>query len=369
MKLRRPYILTSFFFATLFTGASCQDLQYYQTIEASDPNIRIIGRTQLNEKGEIEFDWPGVHILFNFTGIRCAVRMDDSGKNFYDVFIDEEEPVVHSVYSDTTLVLAEHLANGNHSVKIVKRTEGNLGMAILKALLIDAEGGMMPPPAPSGRKIEFIGNSITCGYGAESDTKTEDFRPETENAYKSYASVLARSFSADYHMISHSGQGVVRNYGYEDPVSPYTMPDRYKQTMDTRKDPLWEFSSWIPDMLVINLGTNDFSTLPHPNETVFNKKYTDLIRFVRAVYDSVPVFCLVGPMIDEPCYSYVKNMVEGNRNFLNDKNVYFIGIPTYLMSESDWGAWHPNYAGHIKMAEHIVPVISSVMGWDYGEIK
>ncbi len=115
---------------------------------------------------------------------------------------------------------------------------------------------------------------------------------------------------------------------------------------------MWDFTSWTPEIVVINLGTNDFSTEPHPLETIFNREYTRLIKFIRNQYGEIPIFCVVGPMTDEPCYSYVKKMVEANRTHLSDPNVYFIGIPRYLMiKDKDLGSgWHPNYEGQKKMA-------------------
>lgn len=330
-----------------------------------------MGRVWHNDQGNVEFDWPGVTIAANFTGCFCAIKMDDTGENYYNVFLDDAPVRIIRVGSDTTIVLGFELPEGRHSLKITKRTEGHLGKATFKGLLLDEEGALLPPPAKAQKKIEFIGNSITCGYGTESNDRTEDFKPETENNYFSYAPVTARAFGAGYHVVAHSGQGVVRNYGYEKPVSSYTMPDRYLQVFDELKEPLWDFCAWTPDLVVINLGTNDFSTKPHPEEAVFSRGYNQLIQTVRQHYGAVPVFCIVGPMTDEPCYSYVKKMVDYNRSQLGDQNVYFIGIPTYLMVPGeDLGAgYHPNYSGQIKMAEHVVPVIASVMGWEYGEIR
>jgi len=74
-------------------------------------------------------------------------------------------------------------------------------------------------------------------------------------------------------------------------------------------------------------------------------------------------------MTDEPCYSYVKEMVENFRSEKGKKNVYFVGIPTYLMNpEKDLGSdTHPNYSGARKMAAHVLPVVASVLGWEYSD--
>jgi lysophospholipase L1-like esterase len=367
----RSFLMLSGFLLIMMLPSSCQDSQTRKFIPANDPDINIMGRTLETEEGFFEFDWPGVTIRAKFAGPLCAARMSDTKKNYYNVFIDKSPAKVIEIHSDTTVLLAENLGSGTHTLMITKRTEGNQGKATFKGLELSATGKMVPGSFEKERKIEFIGNSITCGYGVESNNKNDPFKAETENNYQSFAPITARAFNADYHVIAHSGQGVVRNYGYKEPVSPYTMPDRYTQVFDMEKEPAWDFTTWKPDIVIINLGTNDFSTEPHPNMTVFNKKYNSLIRFIRQQYDTIPIFCLVGPMIDEPAFSYVKNMVEGNRNFLHDSQVYFIGIPKYLIIEDeDLGAsWHPNYSGQKKMANLIVPVISSVTGWDYGDIE
>jgi hypothetical protein len=100
---------------------------------------------------------------------------------------------------------------------------------------------------------------------------------------------------------------------------------------------------------------------------VFKAGYEKLIGEVRKQYGDLPIFCVVGPMTDEPCYSYVKEMVDEFRSVYQKKNVYFVGIPVYLMNpEKDLGSdSHPNYQGQRKMAAHVLPVIASVTGWDF----
>jgi len=338
-----------------------------KSIPANNENIRYVGRFDFSNPQEVSFDWSGVYIQFSFRGTECAVRMSDSGHNYYNLFIDDQAPKVFDVKSDTTIILATKLKKQIHKVQIYKRTEGNQGLGTFKGILLAENDEMLPWKDVPTRKIEFIGNSITCGYGTEGLVRTERWRPATENNYKSYAPIMARAFNADYHIVAHSGLGVVRNYGYKEKVSPSAMPDRFNRVYDQKEQPLWDFKQWKPDVVVINLGTNDFSTQPFPDKAVFKAGYEKLINEVKNQYGELPVFCVVGPMIDEPCYSYVKEMVEDFRTIYQKKNVYFVGIPNYLMvSDKDLGSdSHPNYTGQKKMAAHVLPVMSSVLGWDY----
>lgn len=336
-------------------------------VPANNPNIRYVGRFDFSNAQEVKFDWPGVYIQFCFRSTECSVKMSDTGHNYYNVFIDDQPAKTFEVKSDTMLVIDSRLGTQIHKVQIFKRTEGSQGTGTFKGILLSRDGELLPWKDIPSRKIEFIGNSITCGYGTEGKSKDERWTPATENNYKSYATVIARAFSADYHIIAHSGQGVVRNYGDKQKVSAIAMPQRFDRVYDQKEQPLWNFKLWKPDAVVINLGTNDFSTQPFPDEPVFKKGYENLINEIHKQYGDLPIFCIVGPMIDEPCYSYVKDLVEEFRSVYQKKNVYFIGIPTYLLNQGkDLGSdHHPNYSGQRKMATHVLPVISSVLGWEY----
>lgn len=337
-------------------------------IPASNEDFRYVGRFDFSNPQEVRYDWSGVYIQFSFRSAECAVRMNDTGRNYYNVFIDDQPSKIIDVKSDTTIVIASGLTNQIHKVRIYKRTEGNQGIGTFKGIVISEKGEILPWKEISTRKIEFIGNSITCGYGTEGLSKSERWKPSTENNYFSYAPIMARAFNADYHITAHSGEGAVRNYGYKEKVSPTgTMPRRFNRVFDEKEQPLWDFTKWKPDMVVINLGTNDFSTQPFPDKEVFIAGYKKLIDEVRKQYGDLPIFCVVGPMTDEPCYSYIKEMVEEFKTTNQKKNVYFVGIPTYLMNpEKDLGSdTHPNYLGAKKMAAHVLPVIASILGWDY----
>lgn len=338
-------------------------------IPANHDAIRYVGRFDFSDPQEVRYDWSGVYIQFSFRGTELALRMSDTGHNYYNVFIDEQPSKTFEVKSDTTLIIGKNLGTHIHRVQVYKRTEGSQGIGTFKGILISENGEMLPWKDIPARRIEFIGNSITCGYGTEGLSKNERWKPSTENNYQSYAPIMARAFKADYHIVAHSGMGVVRNYGYKEKVSPNAMPDRFNRVFDEKEQPLWNFKQWKPDIVVINLGTNDFSTQPHPDKAVFKAGYEKLINEVRKQYGDLPIFCIVGPMTDEPCYSYVKEMVQDFRSVYQKKNIYFVGIPTYLMDpEKDLGSdTHPNYIGQRKMAAHVLPVISSVTGWNYSD--
>jgi lysophospholipase L1-like esterase len=359
--MRSLFLLTIFFLAG-YTGWTQSKF-----FAADDPNFRYVGRYISNAQ-EIQFDWAGFYIQFSFRGSECSVKMNDTGHNYYQCFVDNKPAQTFDVKSDTTIILASGLGMQIHKIRIYKRTEGNLGKATFKGAIIGGEDKeLIQWKNIPLRKIEFIGNSITCGYGTEGKSKNEPWNPSTENSYLSYATIIARTFNADYHIVAHSGQGVVRNYGDKQKTSALAMPQRYNRVFDEQPEPFWNFRQWTPNAVVINLGTNDFSTQPYPDESDFKKGYENLIAEVQKQYGEIPIFCLVGPMIDEPCYTYIKQTVDEFRSVYQKKNIYFIGIPTYLTNpEKDLGSdYHPNYSGQRKIAMQVIPLMSTILEWDF----
>ena len=117
--------------------------------------------------------------------------------------------------------------------------------------------------------------------------------------------------------------------------------------------------------MVINLGTNDFSTQPYPDSIVFQSAYARLIERVRSLYPGVTMFCLSGPMIGEPCTGYIKEVVDAQKKKMGRyQDVFFIEINRSVMNDADWGCdHHPNVLGMEKMAEIIIPAVRLRMNW------
>ena len=329
----------------------------------NDPNVEYVGRTAVNN-GAVSFDWAGVYFRTQVTGGYLAVKMSDTKGNYYDLFIDGKLSKTFKVSHDTVITLVSNATSIVHRIMVYKRTEGEQGTATVYQFLTNKSGALRKCPGTPFRKIEFIGNSITCGFGTEVTDGKAPFLPSTENSNHSYASIVSRYFNADDHLIAHSGRGVVRNYGDKNAVSDVstTMQRLFLQTFDTNSTISWDFSQWKPDVVVIKLGTNDLSN-PNicPTEEQFVTGYLDLIASVRKVYGNIPVICMSSCMSGEKLYQYVQQVVKQ----CDDKNVHFVGVlPSLLNIATDFGAcYHPNYEGQKKMASILIPSLSTIMGW------
>ncbi len=368
--LKKSVFLILLWSVVLMTGVAQSRVQ---SIDAGNSAFSYFGRTDRSDPKAVRFDWPGVYLRCAFTGNTLEIRLKGGTRDYFNVFVDDlPAKIIHPV-SDSIFVVNGLSGKGAHELLITKRTEADMGMACFYGIAIAPGAKIFPTTVKNSRKIEFIGNSITCGYGTEGLSGSEHFKPETENSYLSYASITARAFSADYALIAHSGLGIIRNYGDKSKISAKSapMPPRIGRTFDTDSVKKWDFNRWRPDAVVINLGTNDYSTLPHPDKAVFKRHYEQLIDKIVGVYGKIPIFCVVGPMTNEPCYSIVKEVVEDYNLIHGDTRVYFAGIPDGLLNNTtDLGSdGHPSYRGQKKSAAYLIPLMANVMKWNYRDAE
>lgn len=351
---------------TLLLACGCCALraQGHAEFPASAPEIRYVGRTLTTDEG-VDFDWSGTSFECRFTGRSFAVRATDTKKNYYNLTVDGHDAgTVALCGRDTLIVLASGLGRGEHTLRMQKRTEAEQGRTTIHAVRLDKGGRLLAPPPAPGRHIEFIGNSLTCGYGTEGLAPDEPFKPETENCDKSFSCIIARYFGADCNLVSHSGQGAARNYGDANSTSPLTMADRIGRTFDMAEAPAWDFARapYRPDLVVVNLGTNDFSTLPHPTRDEFRAAYLRILGTLRAAYgERTPILC-VAPRVEDPAFAYIREICTEAPY----PNLGFAAVlPGYCNDGSDLGSSaHPNYAGQRKMAMLLIPYVSTLTGWE-----
>ncbi len=350
----------------LFAASSCCEQGGNTTLSATDTPMHIEGRYASLEDGSISFDWSGVYIDIRFTGTYLAMDVSDTKRNFFNLTVDGTTQDKFTTEGDhSTVVLFDNKeTRGEHIIRIQKATEAEQGQTTIHSFTTDGEI-LSADDLALPRHIEFYGDSLTCGYGTESESGDEPFKPETENCCYTYAALTAAHFGADYNLISHSGRGLVRNYGDAEPTSEFTttMSSRAFRTFDEVVESAWDFqtSHYSPDAIVITLGTNDFSTLPHPAKEVYVEGYRKLIDGLRQAWGKqLPVLCVVHSPHAVEC---VRDMVATIDNCAMadiSNNVY--------NRTTDLGASeHPNKFGQAKMAKIVIAEFAALTGWQAAE--
>ena len=337
-------------------------------IFGDDRRIVYAGRT-VAEGHAVSFDWTGTYMRISFSGTELRMRCSDTGRDWLNVWIDREMSAeadsVIVLEGDTVVTLyadpRRHAKPAVHQVIVQKRTEGEQGRLCVKELLV--RGELLQAEPLKERYIEFVGDSYTCGFGAENSVSSDPFTPATETATKSYAAILARAFDADYVLGAHSGMGVSRNYNSK--FAGRYMPDRYEQAFD-----MDTASQWVPgkdgakpSLTVVMLGGNDFSTGFVPEYEIFEKHYRQLLTSVKKAYGAEhPVLCCTKKG-NRQLAEYVRRVTDN----CGMERVYFATCFESLYHDDDreLGACsHPNYKAHCKMAYNLLPYIATIAGWD-----
>ncbi|MBK8806728.1 MAG: T9SS type A sorting domain-containing protein [Bacteroidales bacterium] len=354
--------LLTFFAISLLTmsGIIAND-----TIPANNKLIEYSGRIDFSDSLAPKFSYSGVSVRAAFTGTSIGVVLsDDRGGNYYYFIVDGKILKRQKVaLSKTLYVIAEGLENSIHEVEIFKISEQEFGKTQFHGIVIDQGSQIVELSNKRTRLIEFIGNSITCGYSNEGINGTDKFSAETENHYLTYAAITSRSFNARHIAVCRSGIGIYRNYGTAVSGSTDCMPNFYKRIFLNDATPEYDFQQ-TPDVVCINLGTNDFWD-NKPDSAKFVSSYFKLIDTIQAKYSNTDIICIAGPML------------WGNGLTLAKKYIAFIadsatkkanGTVSFFELTAQAGAlgvdYHPSVAQHIGNAEQLTEFISKLKRWD-----
>ncbi|MDA3928133.1 MAG: GDSL-type esterase/lipase family protein [Prolixibacteraceae bacterium] len=346
--------------------------------QASDANIVYSGRIDNSNPDTVVFSYPGVSIRTKFQGTSIAAKLTEMGSgsstttNYFNVIVDGGEPTVLKLSIDQSdYELVSGLANVEHTQELFNRTESNVGKVAFQGFLVDEGKKLLPPDSLPTRKIEFIGNSITCGYGNEiavTDPDNYHFKAVNENNYKAWGAVTARNLDAQYSCIAYSGKGLFQNNTGR---TNETMPILYDRILADDVASVWDHSKYVPDLIVINLGTNDFAAETNNAaftlvDTVFINCYIDFIRKLRTYYPNASIICTVGVMMSDYYPSganqwtriqqYVSTVVQ-RMNETGDSNVFYLKLDP---QQSPYGEdWHPTEETHSSMASTLTDFIST----------
>ncbi len=219
----------------------------------SSAGVRYVGRVNPATK---ELSWPGSGILFTFTGTSVTIGIASvSGTNSVDLVVDGGAPVVISSFG-LSISTPAGLSQGTHTVVLRKRSEPVYGSIFLGA--ITTNGALAAATVPT-RQIEIIGDSITVGYGLDGTNPCTNSAAVVDNP-KTYGALAAGILGADYSVVAWSGKGLIHNIATGSTDTSPLMPELYTRYGANDADNSYSYpSSWSPNAIVINLGTNDFS--------------------------------------------------------------------------------------------------------------
>lgn len=376
-----------------------------QLITADDPNYQFIGRWAVVGK-ERHFDMPGCEMRATIslpTKSTVSVVLaqqhqpippgggntKNSGfeANAFVLWIDgvRTQPG-HNASFDTSKITdslphsypAALLNAGKHTIRMLKATEAEwnggdptpnwLSFQGLEIAPVETDRNtalaslVSPKPLPA-RKIEFLGDSITAGFCNECQTSKTNLPGDHGEAFgASWDFQIGELLDAQVHTAAWSGFGMVRNCC----GGNTTMPAIFQRTLATINDEFpgrngWNFSSWVPAALVVNLGTNDGSAATNP-ELKYVETYTELVLNASATYGpNLHVFLACGPMATQYCdpvNQVIQNVVSKGvkADFLDQR-----GFLNGTFGNKCCG--HPSIDVDNAMAKHGAAFIKKALDW------
>jgi hypothetical protein len=279
-----------------------------------DPGILYSGRISSVAGKPPRFSAPAVTISARFKGVSAAMTIFDNSAsaNYFEAVIDGDfasAKKIRPADAGATELFSD-LPYGEHELTVVKRTEASTGTVDFKSFTFGGE--ILEAPERPSRKIEIIGDSISAGSGNEAANGSaecnEDFGRPYSNASKSYGPLLARALHADYQLTAVSGIGAIRNYNCNDHDA---MPQVYDRVfLENPTSVAWDHSAFVPDAIVMILGTNDFAPASCKrvalNETVDPENYAlyistmkDFLGVLRGYYPEAQIFLVSSPMLHD----------------------------------------------------------------------
>ena len=355
--------------------------------KAALPLLRQHGRTRFSEsRNALFFNWTCAGFTVRFCGsflrgtfLAMADRLP------FPPDAPEDLPMIGAAGADGEPLAGRWLLKdgensvelftgeaGEHTVRIVKLSENMRGKAAM--LSLETDGGFLPCPAEENKlHIEFIGDSITCGYGNEAPGRDSPFDTREENGWISFGAVCGRALDAEVSMISVSG---IAACAAKYPMFPgknmedvYSYTDVYCDERCGEVPEKWPFTDRA-DFVVINLGTNDAARVWAAPDTArgdeeaawFAERYESFLRRIRGLRPAAQILCTLGPL-DYFLYDEIGKAV----NRLQDSRIRafrFRGVN--LMTEGYGAVSHPSAKTHRRMGLELAERIRAFMP---GQVK
>jgi lysophospholipase L1-like esterase len=311
--------------------------------------MHIAGRVQPEGEGLLLRQWPGTYFETAIRGSSALFRIA-KGDVSLRISVDRGAPVA-LVKPAPGFYRISGLAPGVHQLRVQVASESQNGPTEFGGFFAPAGVSAAALPIRS-HQIEFIGDSHTVGYGNTSpkhECADEEVWATTDTTLGVPADV-ARRYDADYQVNAISGRGIVRNYnGFgADPlpsVYPYVLFDKAQ----TYNDPAWH-----PQLIVISLGTNDFSTPLNPGEkwktrAQLQSDYeSTFVRFLTNLRNHNPRarFLLWAANPSDELSGEIRKVVQLTQS-KGETRIDFVPVPGLAMSACNF---HPSVADDAAIA-------------------
>jgi hypothetical protein len=318
--------------------------------------LHIVGRGRTTAGGFIR-QWPGTYFEAAFRGSDAYLKVGP-GDVSLRIRVDAGPPAP-LVKPGPGFYRLTGLGSGAHRVRVDIASESQAEPTVFGGIYVPA-GKALPAPGPRERQIEFVGDSHTVGYGNTSETRdcTQDQVWQTTDTSLGLAPLAAARYDADYQVDAISGRGVVRNYNG---APGATLPQAYPFALLDQTHRNHE-RAWRPQVVVVALGTNDFSTPLHPGElwqtreqlhADYESSYVAFVGAIRARHPNAFIVLWSTDLIDGEIASEVAKVITTLEQG-GEHRVAALTVHDLAMSGCHH---HPSLADDARIADEIAGLL------------
>ncbi len=317
--------------------------------------FRILGRKNIVD-GVPRFSWSNSGVEFCAKCDRLTVHFGEYNAEqpvYFKIYVDSVE-IKACVIGKSVTAVVENLRDRIHKIKIIRISEGSTTAYIDKIEICGKSPEFSMPADTKKLKLEFLGDSITSGYGVLAAKSRTAYYTYEQDSTKSYAYLTAQALGADIRTECISGQGIVHSSGENVGIKFVDIFD-----MIARRKPGYKCDGYIPDVFIINGGTND--KLSHVTPDEFVNGALELLTAIRKMYPSTPIIWMYGAMVHVFDESIVKAVHQFNKH---DKNTYCLIVKSIYDYKNQTGAaGHPNVNGSIRCAGILKRKIAEILSF------
>lgn len=345
--------------------------------KAVSENVKLVGRTYFDGE-KLWCGLSGSGISFKFKGKKCSIKIGgdsialsdgDNNKSRFAILVNGDRIIDDIVaYTEKNYSVIDSENEISCVITVIKLSEAAMSALSINEISVCGE---ISPVENKSHLIEFIGDSITCGYGVDDEDENHNFSTSTEDMTKAYAYRTVNALDVDYSMVSYSGYGIISGYtgdgvrNANELVPPYYEKLAFTYGDFGGKKPHelnWNFSVRQPDIIVINLGTNDDSFCLEDEERriEYCEKYVDFLKVVRKNNPKAKIVCSLGIMTDRLC-PYVERVAADYSKQTGDENISTFRFDVQLFEDGYAANYHPTAVTHKKASEKLISYLKTLL--------
>ncbi|MHB1452607.1 MAG: SGNH/GDSL hydrolase family protein [Saccharofermentanales bacterium] len=311
----------------------------------------------LRIESQIGIDWScsGIELLVKGGNVEVrmdAVDTDNVNCTHIAVFINGFRTQKIRLQTGNIKYLVAYALPDNKvtSVKLLKLNEVSTSRFTVTGIHIT--GVLQSGTAQKTRKIEFVGDSITTGYGNLCTSPNDPFWSETQDGTLAYPGIVADELDAKYNVVAAGGNGVY--------VAPKLSYKYLRSSSAGDFQAMWDFRQFKPDVIVINLGTNDIAQ--ETTQANLDTAIKEFLTMVRTNNPEARIIWAYGLMFNFNS-AWIRNPVEDFAR--TDAKVSYFQLPLQNVERDETGtSGHPNTVSHQIAADSLVSYIRSLTGWN-----